>query len=78
MTWEERKTQERINKWAKEERSKGGDIKIGRGKVKVNGVWKFWDDMEKENREKECDEGKKDRIKKRKQKISSKPRRNNK
>lgn len=58
LTWEERKTQERINKWAKEKKSEGGDIKIGIKKVRINGVWKFWDNMEKEGKEKEREEGK--------------------
>lgn len=51
LSWEERQTQSRINKWAKNERSKGLDIKIGIGKVRINGVWKFWGEVEKDLRE---------------------------
>jgi len=37
-TWEERKIQERINKWAKELKNRRMHIKIGIGKMKINGV----------------------------------------
>lgn len=46
LTWEERKIQERINKWAKEKKSIEEDIKIG--KVRIKDIWKFWSDIEKE------------------------------
>lgn len=42
LTWEERKRQERINKWVKEEKEKGKDVKIGFTKVRINGIWKKW------------------------------------
>lgn len=48
LTWEERKIQERINKWAKEKKSIEEDIKIGIGKVRIKDIWKFWSDIEKE------------------------------
>jgi len=48
LTWEERKVQERISKWSREMRNKGNEIKIGFGKVRVNGVWRYWRDIEKE------------------------------
>lgn len=48
LTWEERKIQERINKWAKEKKSIEEDIKIGVGKVRIKDIWKFWSDIEKE------------------------------
>lgn len=41
LSWEERKVQERINRWAKEKRNRGEDIKIGFGKVRVRGIWKY-------------------------------------
>lgn len=47
LTWEERKIQERISRWGKEEKSKGKEIKIGLGKVRINGIWRFWSDIEK-------------------------------
>ncbi|KMQ86479.1 hypothetical protein RF55_14523 [Lasius niger] len=51
LTWEERKIQEKINVWAKVQRSKGKEIKIGFGKVRINGVWKYWKEIEKEEEE---------------------------
>lgn len=52
LSWEERKVQEKINKWAKEKRQRGEDIKIALGKVRVEGVWKYWDVIiEKEDEE---------------------------
>ena len=47
LTWEERKIQERIGKWAKEQREKGEEIKVGRGKVKIKDKWIFWEEIEK-------------------------------
>lgn len=29
-------------------RSKGNDIKTGFSKVTINGIWKYWRDLEKE------------------------------
>jgi len=48
LTWEERKVQERISKWFREMRNKGNEVKIGFGKVRVNGLWRYWRDVEKE------------------------------
>lgn len=54
LTWEERQIQGRIARWAKEQREKGKEIKIERGKVKIQDKWKYWEDLEKEiEREKE-------------------------
>lgn len=57
LIWEERKIQERINKWVKEKKSKGEEVKIGIGKVKIKGLWKFWSDIEKEEERREEREG---------------------
>jgi len=69
LSWEERNTQGKINKWAKEQRVKGLDIKVGIGRVRVKGIWREWEDIEREglrggrerieegNREVEEDEG---------------------
>lgn len=38
LTWQERKTQEKINKWAKEEREKGKEVKIGFARVRIGGA----------------------------------------
>jgi len=40
LTWQERKTQEKINKWTKEEREKGKEVKIGFARVRIGGVWR--------------------------------------
>jgi len=47
LTWEKRKTQERINIWVKKRRNKEEDVKIGFGKVRVKGIWRYWGDIEK-------------------------------
>lgn len=44
LTWEEGKNQERIIKQAKEGKSKEENIKIGIGKVRVKGIWKYWEE----------------------------------
>lgn len=59
LTWEERKLQERIGKWAKEQREKGEVIKIGRGKVRIKEKWIFWDEIEKDLEKEE--EGRRER-----------------
>lgn len=46
LTWEERRTQEKISKWAKEKRSRGIDVKVGFRKIRLNGNWKYWNEME--------------------------------
>lgn len=39
LTWEERRVQEKINKWVREERSKGmRDVKIGKGRIRIDGI----------------------------------------
>lgn len=46
LTWEERNVQEKISRQGKKERSKGKKIKIGLGKIRINGIWKFWSNRE--------------------------------
>ncbi|XP_020298178.1 golgin subfamily A member 6-like protein 22 [Pseudomyrmex gracilis] len=48
LTWEERKIQEEIYKWVKEKREKGEEMKIGTGKVKIQGKWRQWRDIQRE------------------------------
>lgn len=48
LTWEERKIQERINRWAKEEKEKGRAVKIGFARVMIDEIWKKWEEMEEE------------------------------
>lgn len=46
LSWEERKRQKSINRWAREQRGKGEEVKIGVGRVKVRGIWRKWEEME--------------------------------
>ncbi|XP_025995913.2 uncharacterized protein LOC113005092 [Solenopsis invicta] len=56
LTWEERRVQEKIHKWCREQREKGFEIKIGTGRVKIGDSWKRWEEIE-ENTRKEGDKG---------------------
>lgn len=38
LSWEERKIQEEMNRWAKVQRGKGEEIKVGLGRIKVKEV----------------------------------------
>lgn len=54
LSWEDRKVQENINKWVREKRARGEDVKVGYGKVKIKGIWKNWlEIMKEEDRERE-------------------------
>jgi len=53
LSWEERKTQGEINRWAKAQREKGIEVKIGIGRVRVKGSWRNWNEILKEKEEKE-------------------------
>lgn len=53
LSWEERKIQEKINKWAKGQKEKGLEVKVGVGRVRVRGIWRPWAEMEREEEEKE-------------------------
>jgi len=48
LTWEERKTQERINKWVKEQRGKGKEVRSGLARVRIEGKWRRWEEIEEE------------------------------
>jgi len=48
LSWEERNTQIKINKWAKEQKGRGLEVKIGVGRVRVRGVWRAWAEIERE------------------------------
>lgn len=45
LSYEDRKTQEEMVRWAKEVRAKGKDVKVGQGAVKIDGRWVRWRDM---------------------------------
>lgn len=42
LSWEERRVQEEMNKWVRKMRERGEEGKVGRGRVKIGGVWKRW------------------------------------
>ena len=46
ISYEERKKQEEIIKWVKLIRSRGGNAKVGTGRVGVNNIWINWEDKE--------------------------------
>lgn len=48
LTREERKTQERMGKWRREEREKGRVHKMEQGSVRIEGRWMTWEDVERE------------------------------
>lgn len=48
LTWEERKIQEKIGRWVKEQKSKGLKVKASYARVKINEVWKRWEEIERE------------------------------
>lgn len=53
LTFEERAVQGKIGQWAKGEVLKGRRVKIGRGWVKVEGSWKKWEEIVKEEAERQ-------------------------
>jgi len=53
LSYEERKVQEKMNRWAKGKMSIGIEVKLGRGRVKIRDRWIAWEDIEREEREKE-------------------------
>lgn len=60
LTWEERKVQEEMRKWANEKRSKGEDIKVGYARVRIKGIWKAWTEIEKDMRKEEVEKERQD------------------
>jgi len=60
LTYEERKVQEKMGRWAKEKRVGGVEVKIGRGRVKIGNRWITWEEIEREERGRE-EEGRRGR-----------------
>ena len=60
LSWEERKVQEKLHRWTKEQKEKSVEVRAGRGRVRVNGVWKLWTEIEMEI-EKEKEKGRRER-----------------
>jgi len=56
LTWEDRKVQGRMNVWENIYRAKGKEIKVGFGRVRVDGEWKDWREVEGEGVSKEISE----------------------
>lgn len=50
LCYEDRKTQQQIASWVRDKKQAGLDIRMGQGAVKINGVWKKWQDIEREER----------------------------
>lgn len=46
LSWEERKVQERIGRWVREERDKGREVKAGYARVRIEGRWVRWEEVE--------------------------------
>jgi len=59
LSWNERNIQVKINKWVKEQKGKGLEVKIGVGRIRIKGVWRSWTDIEKEGVGGEREEDKK-------------------
>jgi len=56
LSFEERKIQEKMNRWAKGKRAEGVEVKVGRGRLRIRGKWKGWEEIEREEREKREEE----------------------
>jgi len=52
-SWEEKRVQKRIVRWARKQKEKGVEIKIGFGKIKIGNVWKKWTEKRKRIRVRE-------------------------
>ena len=46
LTWDERKKQEEMIRWAKVQREKGRRVTIGYGRLMLDGKWYKWDEIE--------------------------------
>jgi len=57
LSFEDRKIQEKLSKWARGKRSAGIEVKVGRGRVKIRDRWMTWEDIEREERTREEREG---------------------
>jgi hypothetical protein len=52
LTSEERKTQKKLREVAREKRDRGKRVKIGYGKIQIQGEWFIWDDGEEKLKKK--------------------------
>jgi len=52
LSYEERKMQEKLSRWAKEKKAGGTEVKVGRGRLRIGGKWITWEEIEREEREK--------------------------
>jgi len=46
LTWRERQVRWKVREMAKEEERKGARVWVGENKMRINGVWWFWDEEE--------------------------------
>jgi len=51
LSFDERKVQEKLGRWAKAEREEGVEVKIGRGRAKVRGKWIMWEAIERQEKD---------------------------
>jgi len=50
LTYEERKVQEKMGRWAREKRAGGMEVKVRRGRLKIGSRWVTWEEIERERR----------------------------
>lgn len=51
LSWAERKVQVRINRWVKERKEKGLEVKARLGRVRIKGIWRLWSEVKREEEE---------------------------
>lgn len=47
LSWEERKIQEKMNRWVREKREKRFQVRIGLGRIRIGEIWRAWSDIER-------------------------------
>lgn len=58
LTREERKIQEKINKWVREGKDKEiKELKIDKGRIRINGEWRTWKEIERKEEAEEEEKG---------------------
>ena len=51
MTYEDRKRQEEIYRWVKDNREKGYGVKAGQGRIFYKGTWRSWEESDEIDKE---------------------------
>jgi len=47
LTYEKRKVQKKVGKWAREKRAGGMEVKVRRGRLKIGSRWVTWEEIER-------------------------------